>query len=316
MDNQKYCPTMYMMIGLPASGKSYYAETLCKNMLSPCLIISSDSIREELFGDVNCQTENDKVFDVLHKRIINNLKRGYSVIYDATNLNKKRRIAFLQSLNKLNVCKVGILMATPYDICLYNNEKRERKVPEDVIKRMREHFQPPHKHEGFDYVDIVYNGDYNNYTPKLFGDDGILHNFNQMNEHHQLTLEEHCLKASEILQNIFFIDELSPLNIAARLHDIGKYYTQTRLNIHGEFDGNYHYYNHQCVGAYECLFYINNVILLNERKLYISNLIYYHMNPYMSWKQSEKAKERDRKLIGEKMYNDILMLHAADVYAH
>ena len=50
--------------------------------------------------------------------------------------------------------------------------------------------------------------------------------------------------------------------------------------------------------------------------IYVSNLIYYHMHPYMSWKQSEKAKERDRKLLGDEMFNDVLRLHEADVAAH
>ena len=40
------------------------------------------------------------------------------------------------------------------------------------------------------------------------------------------------------------------------------------------------------------------------------------MRPHTAWKQSEKARERDRTLIGEEMYQDIMHLHEADLAAH
>lgn len=53
-----------------------------------------------------------------------------------------------------------------------------------------------------------------------------------------------------------------------------------------------------------------------ERALYIASLINWHMRPYISWSQSEKSKQRDRILIGEQMFEDIIKLHEADVSAH
>ena len=43
-------PNCYIMIGLPASGKDYYIEKYRKENE---IVVSSDEIREELFGDVN-----------------------------------------------------------------------------------------------------------------------------------------------------------------------------------------------------------------------------------------------------------------------
>lgn len=40
------------------------------------------------------------------------------------------------------------------------------------------------------------------------------------------------------------------------------------------------------------------------------------MHPYCQWKQSEKVLNKDKKLLGAKLFNDILCLHDADVYAH
>ena len=55
-----------MLVGLPASGKSTYAEKLRKDGYH---IHSSDKIREELTGDVNSQDKNTDVFVELHKRV-------------------------------------------------------------------------------------------------------------------------------------------------------------------------------------------------------------------------------------------------------
>ena len=43
-------PTFIMMVGLPYSGKSYYAEKLSKEY--GAVIHSSDAIRAEILGDV------------------------------------------------------------------------------------------------------------------------------------------------------------------------------------------------------------------------------------------------------------------------
>lgn len=40
------------------------------------------------------------------------------------------------------------------------------------------------------------------------------------------------------------------------------------------------------------------------------------MKPYTAWKQSAKARKRDVGIIGEEMYEDIMILHEADVAAH
>lgn len=60
-------PTFIMMVGLPYSGKSYYAEKLSKEY--GAVIHSSDAIRAEILGDVQDQNNNGKVFEVLHRRV-------------------------------------------------------------------------------------------------------------------------------------------------------------------------------------------------------------------------------------------------------
>ena len=80
----------FMMIGLPASGKSEQAKKLAAEYNAE--IFSSDELRVEMFGDVNHQEDNNALFNELHKRIRECLASGKSAIYDACNINYKRRM--------------------------------------------------------------------------------------------------------------------------------------------------------------------------------------------------------------------------------
>lgn len=329
-------PIFWMMVGLPGSGKSTIAKTIQRSVPNT-VIRSSDELRGELFGNVNDQSKNNELFIELHRRIKADLSAGRNVIYDATNLNKKRRASFLAELKNIDCFKQCVMVMVPYEICLRRNEARfERRVPDDVIKRMYMNFQPPYYSEGFDAISIEFYFDikdsFEKYDiDKLFRSESWFMTFDQENSHHQLPLGEHCWKASEYFADLIDKGEdveerkrLVLVSNAAFIHDVGKPFTKTRLNAKGEDDGECHYYQHHCVGAYDSFFYFRNYEPSNEldspeqieRMLYCSNLIYYHMMPYTSWKQSKKARERDKRLMTQQMYEDVLLLHEADLAAH
>ena len=143
--------TFYMLIGLPASGKSTYI----KEHFDDDIVFSSDKIREECFGDVNDQTHNNEVFKKLVKLVKANLRNKKDAVYDATNINYKRRMHLLKDISHLNIKKVAIFMATPYDICLKNNQQRDRHVPEEVINNMYRKFNVPYYYEGWDEIVVI-----------------------------------------------------------------------------------------------------------------------------------------------------------------
>lgn len=306
-------PTMFMMQGLPGSGKSTLAQKIVDGAPREIHIHSSDAIRKEMFGDESVQDKPQAVFTELHRRIKNDLRNGIDVVYDATNINGKFRRAFLAELKNIPCTKTNVCVVAPYDVCLENNSKRERKVPEYVIRKKYMTWQPPDYGEGFDEI-LLYS--YRVERPKwtIAYYLRTVQDFDQKNSHHTMTLGEHGYRAEKYIEEHF--GDNHTLLMAALLHDCGKPFTQTSKNYRGEEDGDFHYYQHNCVGAYDSLMYLMRNHMPVETIIYISNLIYYHMHPYMSWKQSEKAKERDRKLLGDEMFNDILRLHEADVAAH
>lgn len=305
-----------MLVGLPASGKSTYAEKLRKDGYH---IHSSDKIREELTGDVNSQDKNTDVFVELHKRVKLDLMNGISCVYDATNMSIKRRKAFLDEIKKYDCRKTCILFVVPVEVCKERNQNRKRKVPDGVFDKMIKQFQCPYYYEGWDEIKIEW---YDGEVKPIYFD----WNMNQENSHHTLSLGEH------MAESFRYVCKKHPKNhflaIAAGVHDLGKYYTKTFVDSKGNPSKEAHYYGHENYGAYIFLVGQNHAVSTgdyeraktDEREqkndLYIASLINWHMRPHTAWKQSEKAKERDRKLIGEEMYQDIMILHEADLSAH
>lgn len=305
-------PKMIMLIGLPASGKSERAKELAEEYNAN--IHSSDRIRAELLNDVNNQDNNNLVFQTLHNRIKEDLRNNKSCIYDATNISYKRRMAFLQELKNIDCEKLCMFMATPYEECIARNNKRDRKVPIDVIEKMYRHIDVPAFYEGWNMIGFTFTKD----SVDSYGSPAEwvtqVKGYSQDNTNHALSLGEHCEKTHKILKQIFGISK-SELQIAGLLHDCGKPFCKTFENCKGEITEQAHYYNHENVGAYNSLFYDCGI---NEhRKGYIALLIRLHMLPYF-WERDNNTKMQDkyRKLWGEKLYEDVMLLHQADRHAH
>lgn len=302
-------PKFTMTVGLPASGKS----TWCKQQTN-IVYISSDEYRKRILNDVNDQDHNTDVFKAMFDDTIETLNNGYDVVYDATNINYKRRKHLVSEIKRLckDVYCECILFATPYEQCLKNNSVRERKVPEDIIKKMYMNFYIPAYYEGWDNINIVWWENISYINARRLIDS--LCNFNQNNKHHTLSLGEHLKSASfRYTGKIERVKVYDELGWAIALHDIGKPFTKSFTNFKGEPTSDAHYFNHQNVGAYDSLF-ITRWQFDTPSILHIVNLIQWHMQSYFM--ETEKSKKKFLNLVGEEFYNDIMILHECDEFAH
>ena len=301
-------PTFIMMVGLPYSGKSYYAEKLSHEFGAS--VHSSDAIRAELLGDAQDQSNPEKVFTELHRHIREDLSAGRSTIYDATNINYKRRMSFLQQLKKIPCRKVCVLMATPFGTILERSRSRERVVPYEVVENMYRHIWIPYYYEGWDEIRLVYPNGFNHWDQRLlFSHDGGICNISQDNPHHTMTVGDHCLMAFALVES-----SSNEVMEAALLHDIGKPFTKTFTNRKGEKTDVAHYYDHHLVSAYDSLFYTSPSL----DRLRVAMLIQWHMKHYEVAHAPDPATalEKFRALVGDEIYKDVEAIHDADRKAH
>jgi predicted kinase len=292
-----------MMVGLPASGKSYYAREIA--IKEDAIIMSSDSLRQELYDNEDTQDHNTELFVELHRRIKDALREDISVVYDATNTSYKKRKAFLDELKKIPCEKECYLIATPFEKCIEQNNKRDRKVPENVIERMYKQIFIPQYYEGWDKIHIIKNFNHKDFDINvLFNGENGLNKIDQENPHHTLTIGNHCRKCAS---NVEILGGNDLLIASALFHDIGKSFTKEFKNGKGEATEIAHYFNHNNVSAYLSLFYLTYE---KEDVLKITNYIQWHMELFFI--DSEKAKTKFINLVGKEFYNDLLILHKAD----
>lgn len=290
-------PTFTMMIGLPGAGKSEIAHNREK-LLQDTIVLSSDLIRKELYGDETIQDCPSKVFDIMNKRAIENLKAERNVIYDATNLRRKNRKHLLSQIPK-NVKKVACIVWAKYETCLSRDQARERHVGEDVIRRMIKNFQVPFYDEGWDSILVIMTDIH--YTKN---DYEYWVDCNHDNPHHNNTIAEHI---NNVVSAALRLDcrYQNEILLAAKLHDIGKKFTKAFKDANGNVSSIAHYYDHQNVSGYYAIGYEELIGLPVEVALFVVWLINAHMEPFFNSKYY--------KNIPDYLKTSLDLLHQCDV---
>jgi predicted kinase len=128
----------HLLIGPPASGKSTLASVLAE--LTGAIVLSTDAIRAELYGDAAVQGPWSEIEALFHQRLKDAVAAGQPVILDGTHSQRPWRLAILQALElPAPVQWIGWWLTTPLQQCLSWNRQRERQVEEGVIRRQFAH---------------------------------------------------------------------------------------------------------------------------------------------------------------------------------
>jgi predicted kinase len=146
-------PNLYMLVGIPCSGKSYYAEIHFKP--KNIKIVSTDEIRIEITETRKFNLQgNNEIFEIAFSRIKEELINQRDVVFDATNTNKKYRKNIIKLAKLCNSRIVAVVMKTPLDICIKRNRERseDSKIPEEKMYYFNKANLNLDYSEGFDEI--------------------------------------------------------------------------------------------------------------------------------------------------------------------
>ncbi len=149
-ESKKSKGAVVLSIGLPGSGKSTWFK---RHSILP---LSSDMVRILLFDDVTEQRYQDLVFSTLRSMLRARLlaKRPWNYV-DATNLSPHERRSWVKLAHDFGYEAHAVFFDVPPEVCIERNHRRERNVPEDVMRRMAGKLRPPKFEEGFAKITVV-----------------------------------------------------------------------------------------------------------------------------------------------------------------
>lgn len=267
-----------MLVGVAGSGKDTWINERLDELTDKNYVVhSSDDIREELFGGL-VQDKNGVVFDTMKKRTLQSLNSEINVVYNATNINRKRRASLYREI-KSKGHNVGIVIFTrPLAWLLRSNKERpvEKQVPEDVIKKMYINLQIPRKTVDCDAI-LVEGQQY--FSDKIFDNyyecfDDILADTKDADiiEELMLNYQPHDTPyhLEDINKHITMTIEASKspnMKLLALFHDLGK----------GICKNGGRYIGHENVGA---VYMLNAVWFGGKTSTDLPEVIYQHMNAH------------------------------------
>lgn len=335
MDKQRFI----MMVGLAGSGKSTVAKELMEDR-DDVVYLSSDELRIELTGDVNNQEKNSDIFGEMFKRTQQALLDGKHVIYDATNINRKKRKGLLNQLpRKIDIEKIALYMATPLDVALERNADRERIVPKEVIEnKMYKNMQIPIYSEGWDKIifeyddstleddlpkqftdairaEVLFNRD--NYKlmeflAQYFDEFFKVYDMPQDSKWHTLSVSRHIYYVYRHVLENYEGEDKEMMLWTALLHDIGKHFCKTFTSRTGSPMRHAQFIGHEYVGSQLAIPFLKRMNFGDEFIHNVAMLIQFHM--YLLDKNASKEKLLER--VGEDMFKKLEFLRDADTLAH
>lgn len=125
--------TLYILCGLPYSGKTYLSERVLAK--TSCAYVSIDQILQELGFDWNLNKlpdgdEWEQVFNISYQKSQEALRGGLNVLYDSTNHTKISRDVLRKIAKDVGACAKVIYIDVPIETIWQRRE-------ENIIKKDR-----------------------------------------------------------------------------------------------------------------------------------------------------------------------------------
>lgn len=167
---------LVVLVGPAGCGKSSFAL----RHFRPTEVVSSDRCRELVADDARDQRSSPAAFRVLQVLVAERLRLGRLTLVDATNLHGSARRRLLRHARACGRVAVAVIFDVPEERCLAQNRaRRERRVPDDVVRRHYAQLVAAKRNvvsEGFDEVIVITDpasiDEVERYRARIYGRDG------------------------------------------------------------------------------------------------------------------------------------------------
>ena len=129
-------PLLVMFLGVPGSGKSYFARKLADTI--GAIRLNGDSMRIAIFGSVeniesiyessSRKTLNSYTFGAIDYAAEQILSRGISVVYDAHHNMRSTRADLEKLAQQYQATPVVVRIVTDHDVALQRGQNREATI--------------------------------------------------------------------------------------------------------------------------------------------------------------------------------------------
>lgn len=153
--------TLYVLVGLPGSGKSTWIKDFAKTSTKEFYVASTDDIIEliaseqkKTYADV-WQSNIDHATKKMNNDVIQAIKAKKDVIWDQTNMTAGKRQSILSKFPK-EYHKIAVVFSVENEELNARLHKRHLEtgkfIPPHVITNMQKTYQEPTEKEGFNVI--------------------------------------------------------------------------------------------------------------------------------------------------------------------
>lgn len=136
-----YSCDVVLMAGLPGAGKDHHVRT----HFAEWPVISLDAIRAEL--GVDPEDEQGGVVSEARERARGHLRRGERFVWNGTNVSRQLRGQLLELFLAYGARMKIVYVEVPVEELFAQNRGRTARVPEKVVSRLLERWEPPDRTE-------------------------------------------------------------------------------------------------------------------------------------------------------------------------
>jgi predicted kinase len=132
-----------MVIGLPGSGKSFFASRLAERIHAEYL--SSDSLRKKMFlSGRYAQEDKEKVYRIMLSLLGQAVQNNQNIILDATFYKDNLRKLFFEKAESLNTTLYIIEVVAPFSLIRKRllEKRKDSEADLQVYEKIKKQFEP------------------------------------------------------------------------------------------------------------------------------------------------------------------------------